>query len=123
MPFEIPEPYCWDQSFTVLYNQLDEEHKGLFQGIFACAGDKSSGAKLADLTTKVETHFKNEEKMMDDSSYECKDHKAKHVEFLTKLKGLNAPLDQGTIDFAKDWLVQHIKGTDFKYKGKLSAGK
>lgn len=121
--FPIPEPYCWDESFQVFYAQLDEEHKGLFQGIFECAGDKSSAAKLADLTKKVADHFSAEEGMMDKSSYECSDHKKAHKEFLDKLKGLSAPLDQGTIDYAKNWLVQHIKGTDFKYKGKLSAGK
>nr|AQV13588.1 hemerythrin [Arichlidon gathofi]AQV13608.1 hemerythrin [Chaetozone sp. EP-2017]AQV13651.1 hemerythrin [Glycinde armigera]AQV13782.1 hemerythrin [Thysanocardia nigra]AQV13784.1 hemerythrin [Tomopteris sp. EP-2017]ASW22284.1 hemerythrin [Novocrania anomala] len=120
MGYDIPEPYVWDESFRVFYDNIDEEHKGLFKGVFDCAGDKSSGAKLKHLITVVATHFRNEEGMMDAAKYDAVvPHKQAHHDFEAKLAALKTPLDQGTIDFAKDWLVNHIKGTDFKYKGKL----
>nr|P27686.2 RecName: Full=Myohemerythrin-1; Short=MHr-1 [Phascolopsis gouldii]AAB22826.1 myohemerythrin isoform I [Phascolopsis gouldii=sipunculid, Peptide, 119 aa] [Phascolopsis gouldii] len=119
-PFDIPEPYVWDESFRVFYDNLDDEHKGLFKGVFNCAADMSSAGNLKHLIDVTTTHFRNEEAMMDAAKYEnVVPHKQMHKDFLAKLGGLKAPLDQGTIDYAKDWLVQHIKTTDFKYKGKL----
>jgi len=120
MGFPIPEPFCWDESFKVFYEQLDEEHRGLFQGIFACAEAPADAGKLATLLKNVEDHFAHEEGMMQKASYDNYDsHHKLHVDFVAKLKGLSCPLDAGSIAFAKDWLVQHIKNIDFKYKGKL----
>nr|AQV13601.1 hemerythrin [Boccardia proboscidea] len=120
MGFDIPESYVWDESFKTFYDNIDDEHKGLFKGVFDCAKDKSSAAALAHLVQVVDTHFSNEEAMMDKAKYsEVVPHKAAHKDFLGKIRALKAPLDDGTIDYAKDWLVNHIKGTDFKYKGKL----
>nr|AQV13574.1 hemerythrin [Ancistrosyllis groenlandica]AQV13691.1 hemerythrin [Naineris laevigata]AQV13701.1 hemerythrin [Alitta succinea]AQV13732.1 hemerythrin [Pectinaria gouldii] len=120
MGYDIPEPYVWDESFKVFYDKLDEEHKGLFKGLFDVAGDKASAGKLAHLVGAVDAHFKNEESMMQAKSYaDFPTHKQAHEAFLSKIKGLKAPVDDATVHFAKDWLVTHIKGTDFKYKGKL----
>jgi hemerythrin family non-heme iron protein len=46
-------------------------------------------------------------------------HKAAHDAFVDKVKGLSVPISADVVAFAKDWLVNHIKGTDFKYKGQL----
>jgi hemerythrin family non-heme iron protein len=119
MPFDIPEPFKWDESFQVFYKQLDDEHKTLFNGIFDVSKDKGSQGNLDNLRSKVEYHFRSEEKAMDDASYECKDHKQKHKDFEAVLAGLTVPVGDDKINYAKDWLVNHIKGTDFKYKGKL----
>merc|ERR1711890_197189 len=53
----IPEPFKWDQSFAVFYQQLDDEHKGLFDGIFAVTGSPGDAGKLAELKSKVAAHF------------------------------------------------------------------
>jgi len=120
MGFDIPEPFVWDESFKVFYEQLDEEHKGLFQGIFAVAANKGDGAALASLVKKVKDHFSFEESMMQKAKYADFDsHKKLHVEFVGKISALSCPVDDATVTFAKDWLVNHIKGIDFKYKGKL----
>nr|ASW22281.1 hemerythrin [Marphysa sanguinea]ASW22298.1 hemerythrin [Selachohemecus olsoni] len=119
MPETIPEPFVWDESFCVFYKQLDDEHKGLFQGIFDCAANKGDAGALKTLSDRVSKHFRNEEGAMDAASYECKDHKQKHKDFEAVLAGLSCPLADDKIHYAKDWLVNHIKGTDFKYKGKL----
>nr|AQV13579.1 hemerythrin [Aphrodita japonica]AQV13604.1 hemerythrin [Boccardia proboscidea]AQV13771.1 hemerythrin [Themiste pyroides]ASW22301.1 hemerythrin [Stereobalanus canadensis] len=119
MGFDIPEPYVWDESFRVFYETLDTEHKGLFQGIFACIGENSQG-NLDTLRDKVEKHFSTEEGMMKKNNYaDYESHKKLHAEFVGKLAALSAPLDGPSVDYAKNWLVNHIKGIDFKYKGKL----
>nr|AQV13594.1 hemerythrin [Arichlidon gathofi]AQV13627.1 hemerythrin [Drilonereis sp. EP-2017]AQV13633.1 hemerythrin [Eunice pennata]AQV13703.1 hemerythrin [Nicomache venticola]AQV13756.1 hemerythrin [Randiella sp. EP-2017] len=120
MGFDIPEPYVWDESFKVFYELLDEEHKGLFKGIFDVAkapGDAGALKHLVDVTCK---HFSDEEGMMTAASYpDIGPHKQMHADFVAKLKGLSTPVSNDTIHYAKDWLVNHIKTTDFKYKGKL----
>ena len=56
----IPDPFVWDESFSVFYAQLDAEHKGLFNGIFACC-EANNAENLAGLKTKVKDHFASEE--------------------------------------------------------------
>jgi hemerythrin family non-heme iron protein len=118
--FPIPEPYCWDESFCVFYANLDEEHKGLFNGIFECAGARGDAGKLKSLTQLVKDHFKDEEGMMQKANYaDFPTHHTIHADFVSKLEALSVPLSDDTIHFAKEWLVDHIKGVDFNYKGKL----
>jgi len=120
MVHAIPEPFCYDESFAVFYNQIDAEHRGLFDGVFACAGNRSDGGALTSLANLVLAHFAAEEATMEANSYdEFPAHKKLHDDFAAKLGTLATPLSDDTIHFAKNWLVQHIKNTDFKYKGKL----
>nr|AQV13602.1 hemerythrin [Boccardia proboscidea]AQV13641.1 hemerythrin [Galathowenia oculata]AQV13668.1 hemerythrin [Heteromastus filiformis]AQV13775.1 hemerythrin [Themiste pyroides] len=120
MPHAIPEPYCWDESFRVFYDQLDEEHKGLFNGIFDCAKNRGDKGKFDSLYALLAGHFKFEEGMMEKAKYsEFSAHRDIHNGFLAKVKALEIPLTDASVDFAKNWLVQHIKDVDFKYKGKL----
>jgi hemerythrin family non-heme iron protein len=120
MSFPIPEPYCWDESFKVFYEKLDQEHKGLFDGIFACAKSPSDAAALSSLQHAVKSHFATEEGMMKKHNYAGYEaHKPIHEDFVATLGKVSTPISADTIKFAKEWLVNHIKGTDFKYLGKL----
>jgi hemerythrin family non-heme iron protein len=119
-PFEVPEPYCWDESFRVVYDNLDSEHTNIFKAIFECAKDPSSAANLKSLVDVTVDHFTDEEGMMEKASYaDLATHRIIHKEFVDKIKGLSTPLSDEVVSYAKKWLVNHIKGTDFKYKGKL----
>nr|AQV13678.1 hemerythrin [Magelona berkeleyi] len=118
--FKIPEPYIWDESFRVFYDNLDEEHKNLFKGIFNVAGDRGSQTNYDSLLKVVKHHFADEEGMMSKANYGgFAGHKAAHDDFVDKLSGLKTPLSDGDVNYAKEWLVNHIKGIDFKYKKQL----
>nr|AQV13768.1 hemerythrin [Sternaspis scutata] len=120
MGFEVPEPYVWDESFRVFYDTLDNEHKNLFKCLFDCTNSPGDGKCLQSLLTTATNHFKTEEAMFSKSSYaDAASHKAIHDGFLADAGGLSTPLPADKIAWAKDWLVNHIKGTDHKYIGKL----
>lgn len=120
MPHEIPEPFVWDESFKVFYENLDEEHQGLFAAIFDVTNDPASAANLKKLVDVSQHHFDDEEKMMANAKFDGHDsHKKAHDDFLQKVKGLNVPVPLDQMKWAKEWLVNHIKVTDFKYKGKV----
>ena len=89
--------------FLFQYDQIDEEHRGLFDGIFACINDNTA-ENLKSLQGKIETHFKNEEATMESKKYDdLAAHKDIHKGFVAKLGGLTAPLDAAAVDFAKQW--------------------
>ena len=90
---------------------LDVEHN---------PSDQSKVDKLQEL---MRDHFYYEEGQFCDSldlpwDY-CKEHKKKHVKFSERFAKMHAPVDHVEIKWAQDWLAQHIKNTDFGYRGHL----
>ena len=45
---------------------------------------------------------------MSKAGYDMGDHKKAHDEFLGKIKGLSAPVDGGTVTYAKDWYFHSL---------------
>nr|ASW22297.1 hemerythrin [Selachohemecus olsoni] len=118
----IPNPFRWDESFKVFYDSLDEQHKGLFDAIRRLDENRGDAGALTNLQAVIDQHFTDENKAMSDSGYSgFSAHKNAHADFQGKLSQVTLPASNTTIDWAKDWLVNHIKGTDFQYKKKLSA--
>ena len=88
------------------YDNIDDEHRLLFKGIFDCAAAPADGAKLATLLQNVIDHFADEEGMMKKTNYDgLTGHNKIHTEFVAKLTALSCPLDDATIAFAKKWSV------------------
>ena len=52
--------------------------------------------------------------------FSCVDHRAKHYGFWVILEDLKAPVGCEEINWAKNWLAQHIKNTDHQYKERLT---
>ena len=117
----VPEPYIWDETFMTFYKRIDDEHKVLFDCLRECAEDPSSDAKFAFCKTKLRMHFDYEEgEFCAVPNYDCYGHYLKHYNFLTKLQEASTPLPAKVLAEAKNWLAQHIKNTDFAYRGKLA---
>jgi len=121
----------WRESFSVGIELFDQQHKELlkmlnevFEVIRKSKNDKALAPVLTRLEEYVEVHFGDEERKMrlhDFNGYA--DHKKEHQELTASLKdlrrrfnpsstGLSVPL----MRFLESWLVDHIIGTDMKYK-------
>ena len=82
--------------------------------------DQNKVDKLQEL---MRDHFYYEEGQFCDSldlpwDY-CKEHKKKHVLFSEQFEKMAAPVNHEQMKWAQDWLAQHIKNTDFGYRGHL----
>jgi len=120
MVHEIPEPYIWNESFMTFYKRIDDEHKVLFDCIRDCAENPSDADKYAFCNTKLRMHFDYEEsEFCKVPDYNCYGHYIKHYNFQTKFQSAGVPIPAEATTHAMNWLAQHIKNTDFAYRGKL----
>jgi hemerythrin len=119
MSFPVPSPFEWDDTFDVGSDFFNTEHKKLFALINTLDANRSDAGALGALLGFVLEHFAHEEEKMTSNSYGAFDsHKAIHDQFVTDAKNLTK-VEDGEIQFIKQWLVDHIKGSDMKYKGVL----
>merc|ERR1712142_823429 len=122
--YPVPDPYRWDESFTVELPRIDDEHRGLFNAILLIERDNTK-EHLTDAYIKYRDHFEYEEGLFSqtkDDEY-VDSHKMKHKTFMDKMTGWSAPVSQDQLNWAKNWLVQHIKNTDFEYVGEMPHSK
>jgi hemerythrin len=120
----------WNESYSVGVAVFDGQHKKLFalvndlnDGMKAGKGKEALGKVLDGLISYTATHFAAEEKMMNEHQYlQAFAHKSEHdklVKQVLKLqedyKAGKAMLSLEMMSFLKDWLYNHIMGTDKKY--------
>merc|ERR1712212_455526 len=105
---KVPIPYIWDKSFSTLYQRIDDEHKHLFHTIWACYDNRESSYALLNMEASKHDGYAR--------------HKQVHDCYMDKLKHFSVPVKDKDIKYCMSWLVNHIKNTDFKYKGKLLQG-
>ena len=92
----------------------------LFANILAVSQHPDDAAKLQVLKDNMQKHFDFEEqRFCNVEHYNCVDHKAKHYKFWVVLEDLKVPVGCEEINWAKNWLAQHIKNTDHQYKTRL----
>merc|ERR1719222_777363 len=96
--YVVPDPYIWEDSFAVGYKQMDDEHVGLF-----------------DIVRDEEAVFTT----IRDNKHDIADHRQRHLGLMNTVKGAQIPITEEMTDFIKNWLAQHIKNTDFTYRGLL----
>jgi len=122
--------FRWDDSFTVGVAEIDRQHKLLVDIINELhfeSGQNSSYKMLErilnGLIEYTKTHFTYEEGLLAMHGYpDLEAHQAKHkklvgrvMEFHGRVSAQDETVLEELLQFLKDWLVQHIQGTDKKY--------
>jgi methyl-accepting chemotaxis protein len=126
----VPDLMRWDSSLQLGIGQIDDQHKQLvamINDLHRAMKQRQTmtvmGSILERLVNYTVYHFGNEEKLFQKHGYpEYDQHKNIHENLVGKVKEFKAKVDRGDstismelMDFLKDWLVNHIKGTDKKY--------
>lgn len=118
----------WMPRLAVGVPAMDDQHQGLFRTInrmwdaYQNEDEQELKRVLEELTDYAEYHFLAEEALMAQTCYpETDAHRARHMEFRARMRGLEwrrevAPHSVGLelLEYLRDWLVQHIGHEDRK---------
>jgi len=128
---------AWDGVYSVGMNEIDEQHKLLFD-IINTLWDavilRQDGAAvlhtIAELERYTLTHFTAEESFMRAHNYSGFDeHKKQHVAFIERIRQERQAVEGGAsvtldlINFLKDWLIDHILVKDKAYAAEFQPKK
>ncbi len=120
----------WTDSLSVGVSEMDNQHKRLIamindlnEAMMMGKGKEALGKILSGLITYTQTHFTAEEKYFEKYNYPlAPSHRREHATFVKKVSEVKAAFDAGklsvtveTMNFLRDWLKNHIMGTDQKY--------
>ena len=110
----------FDDQHKQLFNLLNDLHEAMEEG----HAQEELGDILRELEEYTEYHFGDEEGFMQDCGYaqdcsECfRDHEEMHENFASKVTELRKKHENGdfitmeVLEFARDWLDNHIAGGD-----------
>lgn len=128
--------FVWSDKYSVNINEIDSQHKklvdllnSLHDSMKVGRGSEVLGKTLTELIQYVGTHFATEERLMSTHGYpEYKAHKAEHAKLTQKAIELQKDFQQGApvitvevLGFLRDWIQNHILGTDKKYSQFLNS--
>ena len=120
----------WKDEYSVGIDSIDRQHKKLIALInsLQTAVNYSAGAEyeqeaLDELVDYTKTHFGYEEELMEKNGYpDFTTHRAEHELMIARVEQVLAEYKrnpdtamQNAIDFLRDWLINHINGTDKQY--------
>lgn len=120
----------WNESYSVGISRIDTQHKKLIDilnELYESFVDQTTGQKLEhiieELNDYANYHFKTEEELFDEYAYpDTEKHVKEHQEFLNKitkfsddLKANKKILTFQLMNFLRNWLLNHICGSDQEY--------
>jgi hemerythrin len=127
----------WSEDYSVKVPVLDEQHQRLI-GLINELHEAMLEGKGRNITVRILVsmvdyaiyHFAAEEEMMKAKGYPgLAAHQAQHEAFRQRVTEFHQQFTAGQVgltiqimNFLKDWLVNHIRGTDQKYAPYLSPG-
>jgi hemerythrin-like metal-binding protein len=106
---------------------IDEDHRKLVdvindlcQAMVERRGRATIGAVLTELAGYVESHFRHEERLMDQTGFpEHEAHRREHIEFIGALANFWFDLELGrntvvgeVLLWLRRWFTEHVRGTD-----------
>lgn len=121
--------FGWDQSYSTGIVSIDEQHQllmAMIAGLDQAEGEGTGGLLISyvlqELMRYVGTHFEDEEKLMMRHDFPgLASHRQEHDFYVERLKHIQENYRDGdllarqTLDFLKEWISCHIKGTDQIY--------
>jgi hemerythrin len=120
----------WTNELSVGIAEIDKQHQQLIGLLNALHEAMVAGAAKATIPQVVHglaeyatTHFAAEERYMMQSGFPfLREHQVEHAAFTKKVRALQAELPATsvsltveTMNFMRDWLVNHIQKTDKRY--------
>lgn len=120
----------WNDGYSVGIKEIDKDHRQLidlinrFQtAIYYNTGSTFEQEALDELVDYTKYHFAKEEELLEKHGYPAfTEHKKEHHEMIAKVDDYIEEHRRGDheslakiADFLRDWLIQHINGTDKKY--------
>ncbi|MHC1699534.1 MAG: bacteriohemerythrin [Humidesulfovibrio sp.] len=126
----------WSDDLSVGIRLIDEQHKvllGLINELHAAMRSRKSDSVLVGVVRRLKEytvkHFGQEEEYFERYGYpETAQHKEAHrrlvqqvLDFEAGLKSGKAKVTMEIMRFLKDWLINHIQGTDKKYTAFLNS--
>lgn len=121
----------WSDEYSVSVNEIDLQHRKLVEmvnslneAMLARKGREAQKAAIDAMVDYSVSHFSVEENYMRRFGFEgLPAHKAEHEKFTIKALELKDRVNRAgfvltleIVDFLKQWLTGHIKGTDKQYK-------
>jgi hemerythrin-like metal-binding protein len=120
----------WSRDYETGVAKYDFQHKqlvklvnALYSSLEEGKANSESGEILEQLVGYTVTHFRDEEAFFEKTDYPyIEKHKQIHRELVAKVQDFKKKYDDGTasiglelMEFLKDWLLNHIIGTDKEY--------
>jgi hemerythrin-like metal-binding protein len=120
----------WKKTYEVGFKLIDDQHvklinimNELYDAQQRGTGQLIVNESLNELVDYTVYHFSTEEKLFTQYDYPKKDqHMKEHDEFVDKIKNLKAEAVKGnlllsikTMEYLKDWTINHILGTDKEF--------
>jgi len=132
------EKIDWSEKFSVGVEKIDKQHKtliGMTNQLIDTPNVDSNSEAITDLLNRMiqyaTTHFVDEERLMAMHSYPDFDaHQQQHVAFMKKTAEF-CTVEEGTavvhdfsdavLRYLREWWVNHILGSDLKFKPFVAA--
>jgi hemerythrin len=120
----------WNESLNVQIREIDDQHKKLIDSINRLheaminnRGKELQKTIIYEMHDYAHSHFALEELYMQRFKFEgFAEHAREHEQFALEVADLKARADRGgliltamILSFLKDWLHNHVLGTDMKY--------
>ncbi len=121
--------FVWNSSYSVDCDAMDREHKRmveiinqLYGAMRQGKGNTAIGSILDALVEYTRTHFVHEEQLMREAGYAgYEEHKREHDSLTEQVLAIQDRFRSGSVlslevmSFVKEWLVNHIQGSDKRY--------